>query len=200
MEVLDQLKSINNKLLVLKGLDSNYKIFGATKHQYRLNFPKTEEELKQFEKKYTIALPVGYREFLKYAGNGGAGPYYGLEPLENSLFANLDNHENNLVNPSRPFLFVESWNMSSDKIMEDEDLYFGNQWVNGLLRISNFGCGVSVNLVVNGAEYGHVWIDDRSNDGGLYPDLYFGQTGRTTFLEWYELWLNKSIALCNSLL
>lgn len=52
---------------------------------------------------------------------------------------------------------------------------------------------VSINLVVNGPSYGEIWVDDRNNDNGVYPDFYFGNEERLGFLEWYELWLDKSI-------
>lgn len=51
-----------------------------------------------------------------------------------------------------------------------------------------------MNLVVNGKEYGNIWVDDRCNDGGIYPDRYFGNEERITFLAWYELWLDKSLS------
>ncbi len=63
----------------------------------------------------------------------------------------------------------------------------------GALRISNFGCGVSLNLIVNGKEYGNIWADDRCNDQGIYPDPYYKKSGRIQFLDWYEYWLNDSL-------
>jgi len=50
-----------------------------------------------------------------------------------------------------------------------------------------------MNLVVNGTEYGNIWVDDRCNDAGIYPDQHFGNKGRITFLAWYEAWLDKSL-------
>lgn len=44
----------------------------------------------------------------------------------------------------------------------DEE-YYSTKWANGLLKISNYGCGISLNLVVNGKEYGNIWFDDRCN-------------------------------------
>ena len=131
-----------------------------------------------------------------------AGPYYGLEPLENCLFADLDyKREIDLLDPSKPFSLVEPWNEDFDSIdfeneeeyQKFEEQYFDNKWINGLVRICNFGCGVSLNLVVNGAEYGNIWVDDRCNDGGIYPDPYFKKVGRIDFICWYEHWLDESI-------
>ena len=61
------------------------------------------------------------------------------------------------------------------------------------MRISNFGCGVIINLVVKGPEYGYIWADDRVNNNGIFPDRYFGNTEKLTFLGWYELWLEKAL-------
>ena len=53
-------------------------------------------------------------------------------------------------------------------------------------------------LVVTGAEYGNIWIDARPSDGGIRPITSSGQQGRIQFLDWYELWLDKSIRKMNS--
>jgi hypothetical protein len=94
---------------------------------------------------------------------------------------------------------TEAWNLKFEDMQEEQyhqikdEEYFDDKWTNGLLRISNFGCGVSMNLVANGSEYGNIWVDDRCNDGGIYPDQYFGNKGRIKFLPWYEAWLDKSL-------
>ena len=64
--------------------------------------------------------------------------------------------------------------------------------MNGTIKLSNFGCGITMNLVVKGKEYGNVWVDDRCNDQGIYPDLYSGNKERIEFLDWYEFWLDQS--------
>jgi len=201
-----QIKIIRQKLDELAQRDTKFQIFGAFVHRYRKRTPLSEHEVKSFEKKYSIQLPPDYREFLLQVSNGGAGPYYGLEPLENGLYQDLDNKDSsNLTNPALEFPLTEAWNLEFMDIQEEaydqtrEIEYFDNKWTNGLLRISNFGCGVSMNLVVNGKEYGNIWVDDRCNDGGIFPDPYFGNEGRIAFLDWYELWLDKSLSQLPSL-
>ncbi|MEM7333819.1 MAG: SMI1/KNR4 family protein [Chloroflexota bacterium] len=202
MRIDQKIQFIKQRLVELTLLDKSFAVFGSNKHKYQLNPCKTERGIKSFEDEYKICLPEGYRQFLLEIGNGGVGPYYGLQPLEDSLFSDLDfKQDDDLLNPTRPFLMTESWNMIFDgdiaKNFEAfkafENTYFENRWVDGLLRICNYGCGVSMNLVVNGDEYGHIWVDDRGNDGGIYPDPFFGQSGRTLFLDWYILWLNQSL-------
>lgn len=161
----------------------------------------TESEIVQFEGENGITLPVGYRNFIKNIGNGGVGPHYGLEPLENGKFIDLDQkNENHLIDLSKPFMYNKPWNLNWEipKGVTNEEEYLDALYLesskkhhlNGLLRISNFGCGVWINLVVKGEEYGNIWIDDICNNQGLAP-LQTKQKERVDFLEWYEEWLNS---------
>lgn len=201
MTINSRLEKIKVDLAFLKEADPSCELFGARRHKYNFNSPLKESEVESFERRFNIRLPEDYRCFIMNIGNGGAGPYYGLETLENSLFADLDfKRENEFVDPSIPFPITEPWNLEYEGNEDDEsevesfdEQYFDPKWDSGILRICNFGCGVTMNLVVNGAEYGHIWVDDRCNDGGIYPDPYFGQTERTSFLEWYEMWLKRSL-------
>ena len=196
-----KLEALRTKLSQLKEADPAYSVFGTEKHRYLLNPVASDDDLVAFESRFQISLPQGYRAFLLELGNGGAGPYYGLEPIEHGIFADLDyKDKEDLIDPSTPFALEGRWNLdftgdreSTDEYSKFEEEYFDKKWSSGLLRISNFGCGVTINLVVNGSEYGNIWVDDRCNDGGIYPDPYFDQHGRTEFLAWYELWLDKSL-------
>jgi len=197
--IQNQINSIKEKLTQLKNLDKNLSSFGVQKHKYELNPVLSENEITVFESTYGITLPLGYRAFLKQVGNGGAGPYYGLESLEDGRYADLDYREDNFVDVSKPFLLLDYWNPIQEMETEEaynafQSEYLDNKWVNGLLRLSNFGCGVSINLVVNGKEYGNIWVDDRGNDAGIYPDPYLSQNSRIDFLGWYEVWLDEYIA------
>lgn len=193
---IDRIKS---KLIELRQKDRELKTFGSESHQYNLGPRKSEVELAAFEQRYGIALPKGYRKFLLEIGDGGAGPYYGLGRLEYALSIEMDSPMVEL-DPSKPFPHTEAWNMSFDEAADDEEyfrqrdeIYYNDQWINGVLRIAHFGCGVFMNLVVKGPEYGHVWVDDRGSDQGIYPDQYFGNKERLDFLTWYELWLDQSM-------
>jgi hypothetical protein len=33
-----------------------------------------------------------------------------------------------------------------------------------------------------------------NNDGGIYPTIQLGEKAKINFLDWYELWLDKSIS------
>jgi hypothetical protein len=68
------------------------------------------------------------------------------------------------------------------------------------------GAAIICILVVSGAERGHVWSDERADDGGIlpyHPGPYrtegfsliplSGARVRMTFLQWYEDWLDTSL-------
>lgn len=205
-----QLNRIKHKVALLRKLDTDYSLFGAFKHRYKLNPVLSVQEIQLFENAHKVKLPEEYVAFLTKVGNGGAGPFYGLEPFENALFDDLDyKRTDSLLNPAKPFLHTTYWNSEfkptgdmseneeaySQQLAQFEERYFDKELVNGMIAICNYGCGVRINLVVNGREYGNIWTDDRANDGGIYPS---GETGssnseRLTFFNWYELWADNCL-------
>jgi|SRR5262245_33278966 len=67
------------KLDQLRQADPEFLVHGADTHWYRLGPRLTSTWLEWLETKYGINLPEQYRQFLMAAGNGGAGPHYGLQ-------------------------------------------------------------------------------------------------------------------------
>ncbi|MCH2045894.1 MAG: SMI1/KNR4 family protein [Saprospiraceae bacterium] len=76
-----QIKTIKNKLARLRDLDECYIIEGAKEHKYHWYPCLSEKEISHYEEKLGIQLPSDYRNFIKYIGNGGAGPQQGVLPL-----------------------------------------------------------------------------------------------------------------------
>lgn len=76
-----QIKTVQGKLARLRDLDECYIVEGAEEHKYYLHPRLSERDLASYEKKMGILLPKDYRNFLKYVGNGGAGPLCGILPL-----------------------------------------------------------------------------------------------------------------------
>jgi hypothetical protein len=196
-----RIANILEKLELLKQADSAYTLFGANKHRYELAPVWSAEDVEKFEDVWKVTLPGDYRAFLMQAGSSGAGPYYGLVRPEDGIYADLD-HKDELNQVSGSFPYTEAWNdvvvwgespPSREEMQALEEAYFSTEHSAGMLSISNFGCGVSINLVVNGQSYGEIWVDDRSSDYGIHPDHYFGNTERLTFLDWYETWLDRSL-------
>jgi hypothetical protein len=204
----EQLKRISDKIGQLKKLDKSFTLFGSQKHRYKINPAISIDRIRQFEQTYDVTLPKEYVEFMTTLGNGGIGPYYGLEPFENCLFDDLDyKRTDSLLNPNKPFLHTEPWNLEFSTTIDAEEnedeyekeyskfqeQYFDKEQMNGVIAICNFGCAVSLNLVVNGQEYGNIWTDDRGSDNGIYPSHELGNKGKISFLNWYELWLENSL-------
>src|SRR5437016_4283502 len=82
---MSDLGRVKEKLDRLRQKDAAFQVFGADQHEYRLNPCLTEAQIQKFERAYEITLPPDYRAFLMEVGNGGAGPYYGIVPLEDSV-------------------------------------------------------------------------------------------------------------------
>ncbi|MFY0673884.1 MAG: SMI1/KNR4 family protein [Bacteroidia bacterium] len=191
------LTTIEQNLCKLKGLDKKMHVFGASHHKYIFNNKIDNNEIFAFEKRHEIALPVEYKDFLLHFGNGGCGPEYGLFKLEQGIYDLPQNiNKSDIIRLKEPFRFTTFWNMNySDAadLKKWQDDYDHNYWNDGMLRICHLGCGTFATLVMNGKEKGNVWIDDRSNDGGIYPYGFYSGHNKTSFLEWYINWVDLSL-------
>jgi len=194
---------LQEKLTELRRRDRQFQMFGATTHHYLLNSCLSESTLQEAEAQYSIILPEDYRRFLLLMGDGGAGPEYGIYPLERCLQQSV--HDLRLL--QAPFPHVDAWNMTPedlgldrDKLDEEyfheafDEAYFKDTYVQGTLRIGTQGCGYGNLLVIAGSERGHMWCDGRSSDEGIYPLPTIKRPNeRLSFFAWYELWLDQSL-------
>lgn len=73
------LERVLEKLAALERADPTRRLFGSEAHDYRLVSPVSETELSAMEAGQDVRLPTAYRAFVRAAGNGGAGPGYGLQ-------------------------------------------------------------------------------------------------------------------------
>lgn len=173
-------------------LDPELQRFGASTHRYRLNPPLAPEQRAAFEALHGVRLPAEYAEFLTSAGNGGAGPFYGIYPLG-------EGWEGLAGSLSAPFPFREPWNLPTDppeSFASDEEEERWNAdldaryWfaLQGAFPICHHGCALRTWLVVTGPERGRVWYDARAEGGGLRPHED-AQGRRLGFLDWYRGWL-----------
>jgi len=213
---MSDLARILGKLEQLHHADRGLSVPGARQHRYRLGPPLAVRDLRCFELLHHVRLPDEYRTFLLQAGNGGAGPYAGLVPLEAAV---ISTDEDFLA---RPFPYRHWWNGISppdwwalpnaheldDHTAPHQADYAADAQVQGTLRLVHEGCGYYRILVVSGAERGQVWSDERAGDGGVFPLPYHpgpyrtegfsliplsGAMVRMTFLQWYEDWLDTSL-------
>jgi hypothetical protein len=158
----------------LRAADTTLRVFGARQHRYALGPTLPDGELAAFESANGIRLPNDYRRFLGQLGNGGAGPFYGLE--------RLDAYGQDL---SRPFPFTTPTDAFGDE--ELERLLDGCAAYPGLLEVCHHGSGIFSSLVVNGPAYGTIW-DGRED---YYPT-------HLTFLIWYRRWLERALRVLDN--
>jgi len=128
------------------------------------------EYLSAFEKKFDLSLPRYYKLYLNFIGNGR-----GIKRLERSIV--------HYDGDSAFFEFID--------LQQRFDEYRRPILFTGVLRIYDFGCGISYFLVVNGTDYGKIWIDDRANSGKIYPFVN-SQKIKVGFKEWVEIFGVKS--------
>lgn len=167
----------------------------------KMNERISPNEISSFEQEYKISLPKEYKLFLLNIGNGGIGPDYGLLSLQDSIWdTKLKNSSK--IKITSPFLYTDSWNENwiadldwdNGERPDDAKLneYMDVKHISGCLQIGHIGHGCTYLLVVNGQEYGNIWIDDRADYGGLNPVL--SKNGqRVNFAEWYIDWLNEEL-------
>ncbi len=213
-EQLDRdLSRLSEKLGWLRALDGDHRAsspsslasFGASRHGHRLA-PRIElEELIRFEASIGARLPEDYRAFLLQIGNGGAGPYYGLEPL-----AIWETHEAPMAlgtldeaalqawyergapvraaDPRREFVLESPF--YSLELANNTCLHHpppgGAHPLDGCILLCHTGCGETCFLVVRGARSGEVWIDQSQ---AAWPIRCVGKT----FVSWYEHHLDLTL-------
>ncbi|MDZ8225513.1 SMI1/KNR4 family protein [Nostoc sp. ChiVER01] len=216
---MDKVLQLKKNLTQLAILDATFEVFGSESHQYQFKPCLSDKNIQVFESKYNITLPSEYRNFLLEIGNGGAGPGYGLSGLsaiESKDVISEKLYPENYEILSKSFPFTKAWNdldlivKNNTDFVTNNDDYFDKKFIQGTLTITNYGCGIYAVLVVTGEQSGKIWIDDRTNDNGIYPaslsfchafhdinpdDSYpnSNEEQPLSFYDWYEDWLNRSL-------
>lgn len=193
----EQLDRIRLKLPLAAQADQECEVFGASSHRYKLNPPLHHAQLQEFEQVHGIILPESYAAFLTEIGNGGAGPYYGVHPLGTNQSMELERLHKPSAIQSTSLLdgIIEDADYAvkadTDEMSDTEYDEYIAEMTQGLLNIGEQGCSYETMLVVTGELRGKV----------IYMDLESHQTFVTyeeTFLDWYERWLDETIARYNS--
>jgi hypothetical protein len=164
-------------------------MFGASAHGFQLGPPLADGEVAAFERQHGVALPDDYRAFITTVGHGGpgrwggAGPHYGLHPLQDwavSLWGMPA--ANTLSTPfsAEPGRVYQDW--PSEVVPGDDDEPY-----TGTLALSDQGCGYLSILVVSGPARSRV-ADNSDTPTG--PNF----TSDPDFLSWYERWLDAVLA------
>lgn len=157
---------LKNKLAELKAKDPNYKIFGSDGHHYELEPTLSEQEIQNLEKHTQITFPEEYRQFLLEVGSSGAGPDYGLYPLEENL------HEQLNLPFSHPQTYQEVLKIEEKALEEFPDDFPADHakmlYTNapGMLTLGTAGSAFDYGLIITGEERGQVFL---SVDPGWVP-------------------------------
>lgn len=156
--------------------------FGSESHRFELTARRSEADLRAFEQQRGVELPEAYRAFLLYGGGGGAGPYYGLYPLEawDDVAACFVEHPPaDLLQRPSPLRVG-----SNDVDLGEDDEKSVPEAFQGAMTIGTQGCQYFNLLIVSGECRGRVAYVDT--DGG---PVYVSR--EPDFLAWYERWLDE---------
>ena len=130
---------------------------------------------------YEIRLPEDYRAFLRYAGDGGAGPGYGLSSFVQTM---LPKDKSEMAPfPYETAQFLPPVLFEPEYEETEEDVPFPR--MTGCLFLATHGCGDDNFLVVNGPSHGQVWA---SHDTFLPNVPLFAPLG-CSFYNWYLRWV-----------
>ena len=168
---------------------------GFKAHRFQFNKVLKESDVLAFEKKFEIELPVEYRSFLLNLGNGGAGPYYGLLPLEKwDLFLGGCEDDNEaygmlqspcLLRPDLKERKEEGVTLIRDEACR-KGIYTGWDSYQGTITICDQGCTYYAVLIINGPYTGRIVNIDTMGQAPRFSPY-------SSFLDWYEGWLNKTL-------
>lgn len=201
-ETLSQIERVKKKLLIAKGADKEFKVFGAKSHKYVLGNTIKEDYILKFETELNIDLPESYKAFLLHIGNGGisfgnsaAGPSYGIYPFGENLAEFVYNNVENCLKRDcviHPDMTDDFWRDLNKRIDEDDNISdedfeeeLGKIFA-GILPIGTQGCTYYYGLVLNGEFKGRIVDIDVDRQK---PYFAF----ESNFLDWYERWLDEII-------
>jgi hypothetical protein len=187
-----------------------------TPHPLPLLPPVPATEVERFERANGVTLPDEYRAYVLRVSGGGFGPPYGLasflrEPAATGPTGYVSHGA--LARPflhRRPLMIArEMQRLGERRFREQYGALVGDGTDDGSLDLAHLGCGMALRLVVTGPERGNLWVDDRANDGGIYPEacgaerrMYAAESrkGRVGFAAWYAAWLTQGLAVASELL
>jgi hypothetical protein len=200
-QINQQIQRIKAKLAQIQenieenGWEQYEQNFRVSAHGFQMNQPISLADLTSFEEQYSIQLPEDYRQFLLQVGNGGAGPYYGLLPLErwydySDPFGNSSLEEViNLIHLDPVAHFSGDCTAEPDPVTGygvDPGNEFPEFWSGGTIALCNQGCNYKSSLVVNGKYRGRVVYSGMMGEPYYMPDA--------CFLDWYERWLDETLS------
>lgn len=191
MRFEEQIERIRQKLALARKKDDACQVFGAQKHRYKTR-PVNQRSLESFEKKYGIAVPSDFREFLLQIGTG-AGPFYGIgEPQwgAGQLLSDPAVHLR-VPSPLTPDTTESEWAemplLSEEDFDDDRYELARSKTYCGILPFGDQGCANYSCLIVEGEAKGRVVY---VSDDEMQPFFVYEER----FLDWYERWLDEILS------
>ncbi|MFI9049527.1 SMI1/KNR4 family protein [Streptomyces sp. NPDC053427] len=203
---------VRERVLALRKAPRWWAVFGAewgsSGHEFELLPVLTEEQLRAAERQLGTELPEEYRMFLLEVGAGGAGPGYGLFPMQPpgpdappttghctlpfrpELTAEHDEHQ--CAEPRRTDYPDDDAFSAAYAAWDARDDELRAALTEGTLCLSHQGCSYFYVLVVAGPHRGTVWEDVTAVGEGVVPVGLRGKTGPPPFAEWYLNWLDHA--------
>ncbi|MBN1911135.1 MAG: SMI1/KNR4 family protein [Pirellulales bacterium] len=199
---MDQPGRIRRKLKIARKTDSQFKVFGARMHRYKIGNPIAGERIAVFERDHGVSLPDCYTTFVTEVGNGGcshrgsaAGPFYGIYPFGQYIDELAEEQTGHLRQAVKiyPGMTDEYWaelcqRVEQDSAMSESDYNreLGEIYA-GILPLGSQGCQYLHGLVLNGPHGGKVVNLDLDHQKPRF-------TYEGNFLDWYERWLDEIIS------
>ncbi len=181
-------------------MDSGLEMFGASKHQYKLNPPVNLPFVRAIEEEYRFRFPEDYVQFITEIGDGGAGPGYGLFSFGFYRTASKSAREarmrdSYLCGLSRdPRLLplelddLEDFCVLEEKYKQNPDKYFAagsyhqnNHIPYGFFHLGTYGCARDYGLITAGEKRGQVLINGI--EGAFEQEA-------DSFRAFYQEWLD----------
>ena len=185
-----ELIQIESKLNILRSIDPSF----------RPGKKLTDAEVEAWERRFKVRLPTEYRQFVQQIGHGVSGHYVALHPLDKRSMEDATDRKNLY----KPFKWDNAFNprewinpCDEEGVVCDADDQFLCFELPGALYVCHHGCGICSFIVVTGNCTGQVWLDSQADGEGFTPVLN-SKGERVGFLEWYQQWLDKSIASLSS--
>ncbi|MDE7400196.1 MAG: SMI1/KNR4 family protein [Oscillospiraceae bacterium] len=186
MDFVTEVKSLAVKA---RERDTKFHRFGALGHRYEFNPPILIDKVHEFEAASGLTLPEAYVLYLTQIGNGGAGPDYGLFPLE-KIKAIYDPNEEIFLDKKD---YDEEWVeicRAYDESLENDDgeyLRIESRAFNGSVIIGTPGCTMYTILMCKGENYGKIGVIDSD-----MVEEYVPQISDKTFEEWILEYFRKA--------
>lgn len=141
-----------------------------------------ENEINQFEKKFSIKIPEDFKWFLLNIANG----IKSKTKLDHDIIEKIDFknffYEELKYNPSIPFNLENDFNYNTNKTKD---------FNNGYISLLSDG-GQFYFLVVNGKEYGFVWNNNYISMDEVTPE-YDNENNKLNFSQWIILQIEERI-------